>query len=622
MQRADYEQWKASEVARLLALVEAERRYYQDIFSALPVAVAVLAPDLGFAAVNREFRRMLLPPQADLSKLKLPDVITDAALHTAVAEVMNTGVPQSVRIAQLSAGGAERALRISVQKTTCWEADSGEELLITVEESASVPPGSAPAAGAAAGGVVWPVLAWECDPATFYFSKLSGDPSALPGESHADWLTLETRAQNRVLSADRARYLDFYRNWMARHERGVLDYRALSEQGAICWRRDKVIARGGRLAGLTSDVTLERQEEQWRIEEAKRAGLERLSGRLAHVANNLLMIIGGYAEELAARFPEGDDSRSDLDEILKATERMARLTRDLTSLTRPPAYESSPFDAARWVQGASERLRALLPEGASLNAEPGKPGLMLNTSAALLDQIAVEAVKQLRAVLSPSGALRLSAEAVEPEQAAIKLEFEAPAIPAEAAERFFEPFSGEKEGTDPPIGLAALVRPWQRLGGTMSLETEPGDRLRLVLTCAAVTVPPAPEVAGTVLLVEDEPGIRSLIAKALERNHYHVEVAERTADALERFQGMTEPVDLLITDLMVPGGSGRQFAEYLRAQWPSVKVIFISGYTDDAELAGQIGSGTLPAGTRFLSKPFSVAQLLEEVRSLLSRADP
>ncbi len=499
MQRAEFDQWKASEVARLLALVEAERRYYQDIFAALPVAVAMVDPEWRLTSVNREFKRRLGLVHADFSRMRLPDLVPDPGLEAALGEVLSTGTPKTDYRARIGSGSSARRLRISIQKIAGWQTAAEDELILTIEDEPS-PADAAPEVA---------------------------QPEAAPRQS---------------------------------------------------------------------------------IEAAKRGAVERLSGRVAHVANNLLMIIGGYADEIINSLPENDPRRADLNEIVKASGRLGALTKDLTALTRPQAFEVVEFSLDRWLRAMEERYR-------EFRVGIGTPERTLSayTSPVLLEQMIFEAARYLKTHLGEKGVLRLEARLLREDRLELRLRVEGIVLGADAHERIFEPFSGEKVGTDPPLGLAGLIAPWLRLGGGIDMTA---DSLVIEMPTKAAAAQPAK--LGTILLVEDEPGIRALIAKALERENYSVVQSGAPAEALAMSAGLPAPPALLVTDLMVPGMSGREFAERIRARWPATKVLFISGYTSDAELAAQIGSGTLPEGTRFLAKPFTVSQLLAEVKGLLA----
>lgn len=506
MQRADLDKWKSSEVSRLLALVETERRYYQDIFAQLPLAIAVVDGEWGLSAVNREFRRLFGLRSADLSRMRLPDLLPDPQFEAALADVLKTGTPRFNQ--PISLGGDNSALRLiaNIQRVPGWQAGAEDELLLTVVEDhvsvSSVPP-----------------AAWEPPP----------------------------------------------------------------------------------------DPALERRRLHDLVEEAKRGAIERLSGRLAHVANNLLMIIGGYAEELMESLPPEDARRDDVAEIIKASARMGTLTHDLTTLTRPPAPTAAPFSLTAWAAAAVSRWDLASTNETTLHA---------NTSRQMLDLIISETLRHLRPKLD-TAELRMTP--LGEEKVEIVLHFPGLDVSEETCERLFEPFSGPKEGSDPPLGLAGVVRPWQSVGGTITFEAEPGEAPRLVLTCPIASESAGFERPPSILVVEDEPGIRSLIVKALDRQGYDVVHASTAEEAFTACEEAHDGIDLLITDLTMPGQTGRQLAEYVRTKWPDTRVLFISGFTDDTQLAAQIGAGKLPELTRFLAKPFHVAELIAEVKDLLAR---
>lgn len=508
MQRADLDQWKSSEVSRLLALVETERRYYQDIFALLPVAVAIVDGERGLSAVNREFRRRFGLRNTDISRLRLSDLLPDPELDAALADVLRTGVPRMGHLVIQSTDPARCRLTATIQRITGWQANAEDEVLLTLEDRKAPEP-AAPAA--------------EPVPAV--------DPAA------------------------------------------------------------------------------ERRQMRTVLEESKRGAVERLSGRLAHVANNLLMIIGGYAEELMESLPPDDPRRDDVAEIVKASGRMGTLTQELTSLTRPQVSSAASFSLIAWATTAVARWRLASATDTELQA---------HTSRQLLDLILFETLRHLR---PEPGTAELQIQPRGDREVEIALSLPGLIVSEETVERIFEPFSGPKEGTDPPLGLAGLVRPWQALQGTMLFEAEPGETPRLVLTCPLAQEAAATESPRTVLVVEDEAGIRSLIVKALERQGYrviHASSATEAQAACENAEAPVETLDLLVTDLTMPGQSGRELAEAVRGKWPGTPVLFISGFTEDSELAAQIGARKLPERTRFLAKPFHVAQLIGEVKTLLA----
>lgn len=493
MKRVEQDQWRSSDVARLLSLVETERRYYQDLFAVLPVAVAAVDELWGLTAFNREFRHLLGLQQADLAGVRLPDLIPDPALEAAMEEVRSTGIANPSCLVCIGAAEAGLRLKISIQPSPGWQAAEGAELLLTFQEAKEMP---AP-------------------------------------------------------------------------------------------------------AGIPPDV----------IERHKRGAVERLSGRVAHVANNLLMIIGGYAEELASSLAWDDPRRADIAEIVKASDRLAAITQNLNSLTRPALVAAEDFDAIPWARDLAAQLNI------AVKLDADHP-LVVQSSPAVLEQ-ALRAAYRYMAPLSGAGRLVLSAQAVSNGVIELALSLEDADLTPEAAERIFEPFTGAKEGMDPPLGLAGVIRPLTQLGCTIELQ----NNRNLLIRCPQGAELPPPKPRARVLLLEDEPGIRALILKSLEREGFAVTQASNAAEALAACRVEAQRPDLLITDIRMPGLQGRAMAGAILAEHPGIKVLYISGSTGDEELDRQIGREELLPGTRFLAKPFTVAALLMQVNGLLGTAN-
>ena len=492
MKRVEYDQWKSTDVARLLALVETERRYYQDLFTILPVAVAAVDEQWGLTAFNREFRRLLGLHQADLAGVRLPDLIPDPTLEAALEEVQRTGIAHPSCLVRIGAAEGGIRLRVAIQKSPGWQVSDGSELLLTFQEAAEEPP---------------PVV-----------------PAEIP-----------------------------------------------------------------------FDV----------IERHKRGAVERLSGRVAHVANNLLMIIGGYAEELAASLNWDDPRRVDIAEIVKASDRLSDITQSLSSLTRPAPATAEDFEISSWVEAQAALLKVTPCVDSVIP-------LILRGSPALLEQTLRFAYRYLAHHVA-DGRLVLSAHLASDGLVELALSLENAELPQEVAERMFEPFSGPKEGTDPPLGLAGVIRPLEQLGGSIQLLRNS----TLLIRCPQGTELPPPKPKARVLLLEDEAGIRALISKSLEREGFAVTQANSTADALAACQLESQRPNLLITDIRMPGLHGRAVAGAILAEYPEVKVLYISGSTGDEELDLQISRKELLPGTKFLAKPFTVSALLNQVHGLL-----
>ncbi|MEJ5369178.1 MAG: response regulator [Bryobacteraceae bacterium] len=505
MQRVEHEFWKRADVARLLVLAEAERRYFQDILAALPVAVAVAARDGSLRAANRAFRELFGLQTEEVAHADVSRLLPGAPVAEWIREVIDTGSPVEDCELMTGEGGEARRFVLLLDRAPAWQGERREEALLTVLELREEEP-----------------------------EETEGGEEEEPEE-----------------------------------------------------QAPRTQAEGAPRAAAAE------------IERAKRAALERLAARVAHVANNLLMIIGGYGEEILESLPEGDVRRAGMAEILKAAERLGRITKDLNALTVAQEYDAAPVKLSQWMRGHMAEWAEW-----GVDVELPAPELCAQTSEELLGRVVLEAARYLRHALGDGARLRLRARAAGRDRVELRLEWADAVLSEDARERFFEPFAGQKAGTDPPLGLAGVVKSWERMGGTLELEER-----ALVAGCPRAES--AEEREAAVLLVDDEPGIRALIRRALEREGVAVMEAGSAQEALELCERRESPPAALVTDLTMPGISGRELAGRLRMRWPEMRVLFITGYAEQQELA------TEDEKTRLLHKPFTTARLVEEVRRLL-----
>ncbi|MCL4793855.1 MAG: response regulator [Bryobacteraceae bacterium] len=600
MPRPDQDYWKPSEVARLLALVESERRYYQELFAALPVPAAVFDRNLALAAANREFRARFDLQTRDLGGIHLFDLLPSHDLEEAVARVAEG--PDTRAEASVEIGLREpRTSRVALRRTWGWREDSEFELLLSVEEVAAEP--------AAGLELPPPFIAWVLDEQAESFLWVSPgceDRLGLPAEA---WQSVTTWAESRVHAEDREHYLRFFRETLPQMGAGTIQYRLHDAAGALRRVQESAVRAGdGAFHGISLDATTVHHLAQRDRHRAKHEALQRLSGRLAHVANNLLMIISGYTEELAGSLPEGDTRRGDLEEILRASARLAGLTTQLTTFARPMPAGIAPFS---WNEWAARHEPPAQAAGADW---------LVEGNADLLARF-VEDVRHAAAAFAPSGATLEIAFAPHAESDEAEILIPLPGLTPEAADTFLEPFSGPREGPDPPIGPAAAAGALEGAGMTVFVDEDASllrIRARARRVEAAAPAPP-PEPRPIILLLEDEDGIRTLIEKALQRAGYDVLSAPWAEQVLAFCAERAEPVDLLISDIIMPGAGGREVAEKLRERWPSLRVLFISGHHDDQKLAQDVLSGSAAGTTLLLPKPFAISDLLSSVETLLGR---
>ena len=374
--------------------------------------------------------------------------------------------------------------------------------------------------------------------------------------------------------------------------------------------------------------------------------LGELSGAIAHDFNNLLQAIHGYAELARAAEPGNTELTADLEEIVRAADRASELTRQLLTFSQPTRANARVVDVNACVNQAIPMIRHLLgptiqlsavlrPEAGNILIDPTQleqaiVNLCVNGRDAMTDGgcLTIETGRRLHAPAMPSSPSASEPDRLAPRPSAAQaLTFVAVSdtglgIAPEIRDRIFEPFFTTREtGRGTGLGLSIVYGIVRSASGDITVESEPGRGTRFCLffpasgdAQGATATGVAPPVHGseTVLLVEDEQAIRKLAERVLTEHGYHVLSAANAAAARELWSANEGRVDLLLSDVTMPGLSGVAFAAELAGSVRPPRTLFISGY-----LAGGVGGPALPRGARFLPKPFSVAALLEAVRETL-----
>ncbi len=382
---------------------------------------------------------------------------------------------------------------------------------------------------------------------------------------------------------------------------------------------------------VTDQARLERQVR----ESQKLEAIGRLAGGVAHDFNNMLMAISGFALLVRDGLPKGSPLRGHVEQILRASERTTRLTRQLLAFSRRQVLLPELVDVGRLVQDAAQLLRHLIGEHIELRTEVPSRSPQVYADAAQLEQVLVNLVVNARDAMPEGGALtvRVAAEEVEASQAAaldlaagpyvtVTVSDTGAGMDAATAARVFEPFFTTKEpGQGTGLGLATAYGIVRQSGGQVTVDSAPGAgttfTLHLPHACCAAHLEqpspgraPAPRTAShaRVLVVEDEPLVRQLVVEVLEGAGHTVLQAEHAAQALALCEDPANAIDLLVTDVVMPGSSGLLLAERARALRPALRVLFMSGYLEGLE------SPLAAMGDAFLEKPFRPARLLEAVR--------
>jgi len=384
------------------------------------------------------------------------------------------------------------------------------------------------------------------------------------------------------------------------------------------------------------DVTRQDQIEEHLRQVQKIEAVGRLAGGVAHDFNNLLTIICGYGQLLRDRVAPND--RSAVEEILKASDRAAALTRQLLAFSRRQLLTPQVLDLNSVIVNIENMLRRLIREDIELTTVP-HPGLWhVKADPGQIEQVIMNLVVNARDAMPDGGKITIETTNTELDKAYASSHF--PATPGsyvslaitdtgcgmdkEIQAHIFEPFFTTKViGKGTGLGLATVYGIVKQSAGYIWVYSEPGQGstfkiyLPRVEQAATETAPaPAPELkcgSETVLLVEDEEAVRSLVCAVLRSKGYNVLEATEPFQALSLLDQTSQTIHLLLTDVVMPQMSGRELAGRLTALRPDAKVLYMSGYADDAI----IRHGILEAGTPFLQKPFTPSALVQKVREVL-----
>jgi len=383
-------------------------------------------------------------------------------------------------------------------------------------------------------------------------------------------------------------------------------------------------------------VSEERQRLEESLVQARRLeSVGRLAGGVAHDFNNLLTGIFSCVEEAQEGLADDHPLQETLGELEIASRRAAELTGQLLAFARRRVVTPRPVEVDALLDELKRLLRRVLPADVALDVRQGAAGAVVEADPSQLGQVLLNLAVNARDAMPRGGSLTIASSCVELDRgsaglqglaagAYVRLEVadDGAGMDRETLEQIFEPFFTTKSaagGTG--LGLATSYGAVAQAGGRMDVWSEPGRgtcfTVVLPRTEAALPQPAevAPSIRGTetVLVAEDEPAVRRLCVRALEREGYRVLVVPDGASAAWFLENAHEPIDLLVTDVVLPGAGGGRLAELLAAHMPEARVLFISGYAADEAVARGAEAGAL----HFLGKPFTGAELARRVREVL-----
>jgi PAS domain S-box-containing protein len=425
-----------------------------------------------------------------------------------------------------------------------------------------------------------------------------------------------------------------------------LEAQLISQTGRAVWVRKIVQAERNaagcisRVIGALQDITARRQlEEQFR-QAQKMEAIGRLAGGVAHDFNNLLSVVLSYSAMILADVAPNAPHRSELEEIRRAGERARELTHQLLAFSRQQVLQPRVTDWNQILSGMQTMLRRLLGEEISLAISPASHVGSMRADPGQIEQVIMNLVVNARDAMPNGGSLTLETANVEldPHRAAaegarpgryVMLTVADTGVGMSTATlmRAFEPFFTTKDkskGTG--LGLSTVHGIVTQSGGFATVHSQPnaGTTFRIYLprvdttldlrTASELTPPPTLKGWETILVVEDEEQVRNIVRSILRRNGYKVLEAQNGGEAFLICEQYKEPIHLLLTDVVMPRMSGRELAERVANMRPDMKVIYMSGYTEDSI----VHHGVHEDGIAFLQKPITPETLLRKVREVLT----
>jgi two-component system, cell cycle sensor histidine kinase and response regulator CckA len=389
---------------------------------------------------------------------------------------------------------------------------------------------------------------------------------------------------------------------------------------------------------IATDISEQKRAEVELRESQKMDAIGRLAGGVAHDFNNMLSIINGYAEIVLMKLKNDDPLCREVGQILKAGNRAADLTRQLLAFSRKSIVQPKVISLNTVVRGMEKMLQRLIGEDIRVAFETAENLGHVRADPGLIEQVIMNLAVNSRDAMPRGGQLTIETRNVELDESFSRLHLSVTPGPyvmlavsdtgagmdEATRECIFEPFFTTKEkGKGTGLGLSMVYGIVKQNNGSIWVYSEPGQgtafKIYLPRIAEAVELEqiafaePAARGTETLLIVEDEEAVCAMVKQILLSAGYQVLTAINGGEALMLLERRREPVHLLLTDVVMPGMSGRELADRLLAIHPEMKVLYMSGYTDDAI----VHHGVLDPGAHFIGKPFTMMAVQQRVREVL-----
>jgi PAS domain S-box-containing protein len=480
------------------------------------------------------------------------------------------------------------------------------------------------------------------------------------GFSPAEWLSDPMNWMNHIHPDDREIALAAEKQFQETHELFQSEYRMCARDGRLMWFRDEGVllqqtdGQGLLMQGVMYDITERKRLEDQLRHSQKMEAVGQLAGGVAHDFNNLLMLIQAHNEHLRDQLDADDPANKDAQEIETAVTRAAALTGQLLAFSRKQVLRPRVLDLNVVLAEVAKMLHRLIGKDIELRVVPAPSLGRVNADPGQMEQMILNVAVNSRDAMPQGGRLTITTSDVELDENDSRNHEGAPpgkyvmlavsdtgsGMDTETRARMFEPFFTTKApGKGTGLGLATVYGVVKHSDGWIWVDSEAGCGTTFKIYLPRVeksehsrlapfgteqfqppskTAPPlatAPKGTETVLVVEDQDGIRDIVRESLRRNGYKVLIAADGNEALQMASAYPDPIHLLVTDLVMPNIGGRELAQRLTPLRPRMKVLFMSGYSEHSAFDGE--NEDMDPSATVLQKPFSLDALARNVRRVL-----